>query len=220
MHYTPSSHIIVALSLFISMVSAVDPPGDLPGWATDPTMGGKYTLAACGLNSDKGEGFTQRRNKAVSKARDGLTQIICTKAEAIAKSWTRDGSTIVVQDDRGLAVKSLVDAVNLAADSLIQKTVQRAFFQNPQSGTQYVWIYIDPVAIPQLVTEIKAKAREAVEKTVHFPKAGDADASFQDLNLIVDSAFSAKGKDDQSKRNEPEKAAEEPPAVIGAPPTK
>lgn len=158
----------------------------LPDWVQDPTMGGKYPLAAAGIQHKMLGGFASQRDNALTNARKELARVIDVKVQSVAKQWTREGGEITSQDNKSMAMQMFEDTTRQITNQNVQGTPQRALFQDKTTGDLFVWVYVDPAATAQINAAIKSQAREQMEKRAHFAAKVEMDKAMEDLDKLVD----------------------------------
>lgn len=163
----------------------------LPDWVQDPTMGGKYPLAAAGSSQNMKAGFAFTRDKALNNARTELGRVVSTKVQAVFKDWTREGGEITSSDDRTMAMTMAENISRTVTNQEINGTPQRALFQDKSSGTMFVWVYVDAEASKQIQAAVAAQARDNMEKRAHFASKIEADKAFADLDKLIDKEMGA-----------------------------
>lgn len=158
----------------------------LPDWAKDPTMDGKYPLAAA-ASADKGPGgFSMQQTTARERARTELARIIETKVQAVFKDWTREGGEITSQDDRRMAMTMQENIARNITTQAIQGSTQKDLHQDPGTGTLFAWLIVNPTLTEQLKKQFAAQVREQMEKRAHFAAKIEADKAFADLDKLID----------------------------------
>lgn len=168
------------------------PAADVPEWVNDPTLGGKYPIAAYGVSEKMLSGEGMMRDRAMQSARTEIARALNTKVQAIFKDWTREGGEITSQDNKQSAMTMAENISRTVTDTTLAGTSQRARFVEPGTGKLYLWVYLDQAALDTLNKQIQAKARDEMEKRAHFASKIEADKAFADLDRLVDQQLQAK----------------------------
>lgn len=164
---------------------------DLPDWVRDPTMGGKYPLAAVGSSPWMKAGFAFTRDKALHNARTELGRVISTKIQAIFKDWTREGGEITSQEDRTMAMTMAENISRSVTNQEINGTPQRELYHDKNTNTLFVWVYVDPEANKRIQEAISSQVRGEMEKRAHFAAKIEAEKAFADLDRLIDKELGA-----------------------------
>jgi len=159
---------------------------DGPDWTNDPTMGGKFPIAAYGVADYKLGGENMQRNSAMASARDEIARAISVKVQAVFKSWTREGGEITSQDSKTMAMQMEENISRQVTNQLVQATSQRARWVDPGTKRMYVWTYPDQASLEAAASQMKASARAEAEKRAHFAAKIEADKAFADLDKLID----------------------------------
>ncbi|MCX8012763.1 MAG: hypothetical protein N3A02_00545 [Rectinema sp.] len=166
---------------------------DLPDWVRDPTMGGKYPLAAAGSSQWMKAGFAFTRDKALHNARTELGRVVSTKIQAVFKDWTREGGEITSQEDRTMAMTMAENISRSITNQEIQGTPQRELYHDKNTNTLFVWVDVDPEATKRIADAIAAKTRGEMEKRAHFAAKVEAEKAFADLDRLIDKELGVSG---------------------------
>jgi hypothetical protein len=164
----------------------------LPDWVKDPTMGGKYPLAAAGSSQMMKAGFAFTKDKAINNARVELGRVVSTKVQAVFKDWTREGGEITSNEDRTMAMTMAENISRSVTNQEINGTPQRDLYVDKASNTMFVWVYVDAEANKRVQEAIKAQAQNDLEKRAHFASKIEADKAFADLDKLVDKELAGK----------------------------
>jgi len=159
---------------------------DVPDWVNDPTMGGKFPIAAYGVADYKLGGERMQRDSALDAARVELGRAVSSKIQAVFKSWTREGGEITSQESKVMAMQMEENISRSVTNQVVQATAQRARWIDPATKRMYVWSYPDQAAIEAAAAQVKAAARAEAEKRSHFAAKIEADKAFADLDKLVD----------------------------------
>ena len=159
---------------------------NLPDWVKDPTMGGKFPLAAAGSSQQMKAGFAFTRDKALNNARVELGRVVSTKVQAVFKDWTREGGEITSQDDKTMAMTMAENISRSVTNQEINGTPQRELHVDKASNTMFVWVYVDQEATKRIQEAMKAQTRGDAEKRAHFASKIEADKAFADLDKLID----------------------------------
>lgn len=165
------------------------PTNNVPDWVNDPTMGGKYAIAAYGVSEKMLSGEAMMRDRALNSARTEIARSLNAKVQSIFKDWTREGGEISSQDNKQTAMTMAENISRTVTDVALSGTSQRGRFVEPGTGKLYVWVYLDTAALDKLNQQVQAKAREEMEKRAHFAAKVEADKAFADLDRLVDQAL-------------------------------
>jgi hypothetical protein len=168
------------------------PTNNVPDWVNDPTLGGKYPIAAYGVSEKMMAGEGVMRDRAMSSARTEIARSINARVQSIFKDWTREGGEISSQDNKQMAMTMAENISRTVTDQVLTGTSQRGRFAEPGTGKLFVWVYLDAGAMDSLNKQIQAKAREEMEKRAHFASKIEADKAFADLDRLVDAQFQGK----------------------------
>jgi hypothetical protein len=158
----------------------------LPDWVKDPTLDGKYLLAAAG-SAEKGPGgFSMQTTTASERARTELARTIESKVKAVFKDWTREGGEITTQDDRRMAMTMQENVAKNITDQAIKGSSRKDLHQDPTTGTLFAWLVVNPALAEQLKKDLSAQIRGEMEKRAHFAAKIEADKAFADLEKLID----------------------------------
>lgn len=199
-YFVRSLTVAVAASALLALAGCGDRPqtaptttnsnttnaAQLPDWAQDPTMAGKYPIAAVGTAEKSMASFAMQRDRALANGRTELGRALETKVQAIFKDWTREGGEITSQDNRQMAMTMAENISRNVTTATVQATSQRALFTEQGTGRLFVWVYLDSEAQKQVAAMVKAKTREEMEKRAHFAAKVEADKAFAELDKLVD----------------------------------
>jgi len=159
---------------------------NLPDWVKDPTMGGKFPLAASGSSQWMKSGFAFTRDKALNNGRVELGRVVSTKVQAVFKDWTREGGEITSQEDRTMAMTMAENISRSVTNQEINGTPQRELYHDKGSNTVFVWVYVDAEANKRIQEAVAKQARGDMEKRAHFAAKIEADKAFADLDKLID----------------------------------
>jgi len=165
------------------------PTNNVPDWVNDPTLGGKYAIAAYGVSEKMLSGEGMMRDRALNGARTEIARATQAKVQSVFKDWTREGGEISSQDNKQSAMTMAENVSRTVTDQVLQGTSQRGRWVEPGTGKLYVWVYLDTAALEKLNQQVQAKAREEMEKRAHFASKIEADKAFADLDKLVDQAL-------------------------------
>ena len=159
---------------------------DGPDWLNDPTMGGKFPIAAYGVAPYKLGGEGMQRDSAMASARTEIGRAVATKVQAVFKSWTREGGEITSQESKSMAMQMEENISKNVTNQLVEATSQRARWIDPATKSMYVWTYPDAASMAAAAAQMKAAARAEAEKRSHFAAKIEADKAFADLDKLID----------------------------------
>ena len=162
------------------------PTNNVPDWVNDPTMGGKYPIAAYGVSEKMMAGENMMRDTALQRARVELGRAIDSRIQAVFKDWTREGGEITSQDNKQMAMAMVESVSRVVTDQSVKGASQRGRWAEPGTGKLFIWSYLDPAAMDQVAQQVKSAARAEAEKRSHFASQIEADKAFADLDKLVD----------------------------------
>jgi len=168
------------------------PTNNVPDWVNDPTLGGKYPIAAYGVSEKMLSGEGMMRDRAMNAARTELARSVNARVQSIFKDWTREGGEITSQDNKQMAMTMAENISRTVTDQVLAGTSQRGRFAEPGTGRLFVWVYLDAAALENLNKQVQSKAREEMEKRAHFASKIEADKAFADLDRLVDAQLQMK----------------------------
>ena len=168
------------------------PTNNVPDWVNDPTLGGKYPIAAYGVSEKMMSGEGMMRDRAMNAARTEIARSVNVRVQSIFKDWTREGGEITSQDNKQMAMTMAENISRSVTDQVLTGASQRGRYAEPGTGRLFVWVYLDAGALDSLNKQIQAKTREEVEKRAHFASKIEADKAFADLDKLVDAQLQGK----------------------------